>query len=116
MNIFAAEQRALAEHFAGRARGEPPPEALRFVYSEGDDSGVPTIPGCGASLRCAVEASYGGGDHTILLGRVTGLRRGDAVAEPLIWFGAATSSSSASIPPCRSINTPMQAGTHRALR
>ena len=89
VNILAADQAALADHFAGRIRGETTPPSLRFRYGndDNDDGGVPTIEGCLTALRCTVEANYPGGDHTILVGRVTELRAGDPAAQPLIWFG-----------------------------
>lgn len=88
VNILAADQAKLADHFAGRAKSEGSPASLRFRYgSDGDDGGVPTIEGCVAALRCTVEGTYPGGDHTILVGRVTELRAGDPAAQPLIWFG-----------------------------
>jgi flavin reductase (DIM6/NTAB) family NADH-FMN oxidoreductase RutF len=89
VNILAADQVELADHFAGRARGEATPSTLRFRYGNGDndDGSVPTIAGCLTALRCTVEAMYPGGDHTILIGRVIELRMGDPVAQPLIWFG-----------------------------
>lgn len=87
VNILASDQEALSGHFAGRGKDGAPPPGLRFVYgSEGDDGGVPTIAGCLAALRCAVEVAYDGGDHTILLGRVSELRPGPPGASPLVWF------------------------------
>lgn len=95
VNILAADQEALSGHFAGRGKEGPPPPGLRFVYGmpvaggagAEDDGGVPTIAGCVAALRCAVAQSYDGGDHTILLGRVTELRPGPPRTPPLLWFG-----------------------------
>lgn len=88
VNILAADQEALSGHFAGRGKEGPLPPDLRFIHGpDGDDGGVPTIAGCIAAVRCAVETSYGGGDHTILLGRVTELRPGRPGLQPLLWFG-----------------------------
>jgi flavin reductase (DIM6/NTAB) family NADH-FMN oxidoreductase RutF len=42
-------------------------------------------PGVLASLDCAVAARYPGGDHSLFLGRVNGIRKGDAGGEPLIF-------------------------------
>lgn len=88
VNILAADQEALSGHFAGRGKDGPPPASLRFIHGPGgDDGGVPTIAGCVAAIRCTVETLYGGGDHTILLGRVTELRPGRPGLQPLLWFG-----------------------------
>lgn len=88
VNILAADQEALSGHFAGRAKDGPQPANLRFVHGPaGDDGGVPTIAGAVGAIRCAVEAEYPGGDHLILVGRVTELRPGQAGAPPLVWMG-----------------------------
>jgi flavin reductase (DIM6/NTAB) family NADH-FMN oxidoreductase RutF len=89
VNILATDQEHLSGHFAGRSKDGPPPAGLHFVYgTDGtDDGGAPTIAGSVAAIRCQVEAVYLGGDHTILLGRVTELRPGAADAQPLIWYG-----------------------------
>lgn len=90
VNILSTEQEHLSGHFAGRSKDGPPPDGLHFVHgADGadDDGGVPTIAGCVAAIRCRVEAAYPGGDHTILLGRVTELRPGAPDRQPLIWFG-----------------------------
>ena len=88
VNILAADQEALSGHFAGRGKDGPPPPGLRFDYGpRGDDGGVPTIAGCVTAIRCAVEVSHDGGDHTILIGRVTELRPGPPGAAPLLFFG-----------------------------
>ncbi len=88
VNILASDQEALSGHFAGRGKDGPPPPNLRFDYGpHGDDGGVPTVAGCVTAIRCAVETSYEGGDHTILIGRVTELRPGPPDAAPLLFFG-----------------------------
>lgn len=88
VNILATDQEHLSGHFAGRSKDGPPPPDLQFVYGrdDADAGGVPTIAGSIAAIRCQVEAAYPGGDHTILLGRVTELRPGTTDAQPLIWF------------------------------
>lgn len=87
VNILAADQQELANHFAGRDRGAPAPRTLRFVDSDMPTAGnVPTIAGCLTALRCAVETRYAGGDHTIVLGRVLDVVSGAADTAPLIWF------------------------------
>lgn len=88
VNILAADQDDLSGHFAGRGKDGPPPPTLHFIYATNgdDDGGVPTIAHSVAAIRCAVETSYEGGDHTILLGRVTELRPGPTGTLPLLWF------------------------------
>ena len=87
VNILAADQEDLGNHFAGRDRGAAAPNTLRFVHNDMPAAGhVPTIAGCLTALRCAVETRYEGGDHTILLGRVLDVVPGAPDAAPLIWF------------------------------
>lgn len=87
VNILAENQEALSSHFAGHGKDGPLPPDLRFEYGLGKgDDGVPTIAGCLAALRCVVEQLYEGGDHTILLGRVTDLLPGHPDLPPLLWF------------------------------
>lgn len=89
VNVLAEDQEVLSGHFAGRGKDGPPPPSLRFVDGPDgeDDGGVPTVAGCVTAIRCALEQAYPGGDHTILLGRVTELRPGRAGMPPLLWFG-----------------------------
>jgi flavin reductase len=88
VNILAHDQEALSTHFAGRRKDGPAPAGLRFVYGldGADDGGVPTIAGCLGAVRCGAEAEYPGGDHTLLIGRVTELRPGLSGKSPLVFF------------------------------
>ncbi len=49
-------------------------------------NGAPLIVDALASFECSLEAVHPGGDHVILVGRVTRLWRG-AIGEPLVFFG-----------------------------
>lgn len=87
VNILAEDQEALSGHFAGKGKEGPPPPNLRFEPDPEMDDNPPTLSGCVAAIRCLVEQSYDGGDHTILLGRVIELRPGLPGTRPLLWFG-----------------------------
>ncbi|WJR80836.1 flavin reductase family protein [Bradyrhizobium sp. NP1] len=63
VNVLAADQRHLAHHFAGRVTETAP--AWRRV------GGVPLLDRSLAWLTCAPWSNHEGGDHVILLGRVT---------------------------------------------
>lgn len=73
VNVLGAEQELLARHFAGR----PVVEAVPWDES----SDVPRLRGALAVVECAPWAAYGGGDHTLVLGRVESFsyREGDAL-------------------------------------
>ncbi len=73
VNVLGAEQERHALHFAGR------PQLDRVDWVE--RGGAPCLAGSLAVVECAPWASYDGGDHTIVVGRVTGFgyRPGDAL-------------------------------------
>jgi flavin reductase (DIM6/NTAB) family NADH-FMN oxidoreductase RutF len=52
------------------------------------ENGAPVVVDAIAHLECSLEAPVDGGDHTILIGRVTRIRVGES-APPLLFFGGA---------------------------
>jgi flavin reductase (DIM6/NTAB) family NADH-FMN oxidoreductase RutF len=81
VNFLHEGQEAISRNFAGQPQGGIG-DILRFS----EDEGVPVILGCLASLRCAVHEILDGGDHAIVVGRVTEMLRGDVGAHPLVYF------------------------------
>lgn len=77
VHILAAEQLDLGRRFARSGSGFLD---LAFDYS---DAGVPLLPGCLSRFECARQARHDGGDHLIMVGRVTAamMREG----EPLVF-------------------------------
>ena len=51
------------------------------------ENGAPLIREALVNLECSLERAMEGGDHTILLGRVTRLVSGDVGLPPLLFFG-----------------------------
>lgn len=88
VNILGAEQEPLARLFAGT----PEPGCRPEWTPEAD---VPRLAGSLAWAECQHWASYDGGDHTLVLGRVTGLghRDGDALTYAWSRFGTAAQSA-----------------------
>jgi len=82
VNFLHEGQEAIARNFAGQPQ-ENIGEMLRFST----DDHAPVILGCLASMRCDVHEIVDGGDHAIVVGRVTELIRGDVGAHPLVYFG-----------------------------
>jgi flavin reductase (DIM6/NTAB) family NADH-FMN oxidoreductase RutF len=82
VNFLHEGQEAISRNFAGQPQADIG-ETLRFSL----DEGAPVILGCLASMRCDVHEVLDGGDHAIVIGRVTQLIRGDVGAHPLIYFG-----------------------------
>ncbi|MFH8470743.1 flavin reductase family protein [Streptomyces sp. NPDC017991] len=83
VNVLGAEQEALAMRFAGVSDAAEPRWATRTE--------VPRLAHPLAWMQCAPWQSYDGGDHTLLLGRVTDLahRDGDALTYAWSRFGTA---------------------------
>lgn len=66
VNILAEAQETLAETFA--ARGD---NKFANVSHRKGDNGCELLDGCLVSLECDVMSTYVGGDHLIIVGRVT---------------------------------------------
>lgn len=81
VGFLTSEQGDAAAHFAvsTNQRGGEAPIAYRMSAS-----GAPLPDGCLGSLECVLEASYQAGDHTIFLGRVLELNRGEG--RPLVFY------------------------------
>lgn len=78
VNILSAGQVHLARQFAKSADDK----FLGVPCTPGTD-GQPVISGAAATLECAVETRYPGGDHVIILGRVKRFARRNE--EPLVF-------------------------------
>lgn len=79
VNVLRADQEALSNFFAARWNGSPP--SFRFVPWEN----YARLEGCAASLGCALEQIVPGGDHWLVVGRVTALHLGIEPRRPLIF-------------------------------
>ena len=80
IHVLRADQRSLADRFI---RADQAFEDFPYRVNE---AGVPLIEGTLARFECSAETRHEGGDHTILIGRVTRFelcREG----EPLCFFG-----------------------------
>lgn len=79
-----------AAHAGGiRERARPGADRLAGLDVEIVD-GVPLVRDALAALVCTMEAEYPAGDHSIVLGRVLGIRHGED-RPPLVFFGGAFS-------------------------
>lgn len=83
VNVLRAEQEALSDYFAARWAGEPP--CFRFVPWEN----YARLEGCAASLGCALHTLLPGGDHWLVVGRVTALHLGVEPRRPLLFHAGA---------------------------
>lgn len=99
VHVLSARQQALSSRFAGAHAGDDPWHDLGhdLGHDPDDESGVawswgatgcPQIEGCLARFECQREPFLQGGDHIILVGRVTGFTASSAAAEtpPLLYY------------------------------
>jgi flavin reductase (DIM6/NTAB) family NADH-FMN oxidoreductase RutF len=82
INILSRDQQDLSSYFAGVWKGAEPP-----AFEFGAWAGVPRLGGCVATLACEVHAVHEGGDHWIVIGRVTDFERAEPARIPLVFFG-----------------------------
>ena len=81
INVLAADQKALAERFAGRRDDR----WAGVAYTEGA-SGAPLITGAAASFECFNRSRYEEGDHVIFVGEVERCSHQPGAA-PLLFHG-----------------------------
>jgi flavin reductase (DIM6/NTAB) family NADH-FMN oxidoreductase RutF len=79
VNILESDQEALSRRFA-----EPHPDRFAGVGYQRTPEGLVRIEGILAHIECTRYATYPGGDHTIVLGRVVGGGTGDG--RPLLYY------------------------------
>jgi len=77
ISVLAADQEALAMHFAGR-----PDPSLTPRFSWWRD--LPFVPGALAQVCCRVDAIHEAGDHRLWIGRVEYLEYRDG--DPLVFY------------------------------
>lgn len=78
VNILAADQAELALRFSRGGADD------RFAQIELGPHPAPLLAGCAAVLECVLEHEAEGGDHLIVIGRVSGLQV-DETKPPLIY-------------------------------
>ena len=78
VNVLARDQKEISNRFADRSDFEG-------LAHEHWDGGCPVLPGCLATIGCEGYATYDGGDHLIILGRVSRIEAGSP-GEPLLFF------------------------------
>jgi flavin reductase len=86
VSVLGAGQEDLARYFSDPGRPMGMAQFTPLDWRPGPVTGAPLLDGALAWLECEVEAAYPGGDHTVFLGRVLGVERGEA-GGPLLYFG-----------------------------
>lgn len=90
VSILAADQQHAAHFFAHGEREVGAAQFDDFGWHAGPRTGAPLIDGALAWLECEVEATYPGGDHVILLGRVLDCSQGEGTDPLAFWCGRFT--------------------------
>lgn len=84
VNLLADDQEGLSRLFASPERSS----GLQAIHSLGGgygSTGTPLAAGAIAAIECELAEVYAGGDHDLFLGRVVGVRMGDARKGPLLF-------------------------------
>lgn len=81
INFLSEEQQDLSTYFAGAWKDSVVPE-FQFVHF----AGAPRLEGALVSLVCSTESLVEGGDHWIVIGRVTDAHFGVGPLKPLLFF------------------------------
>ncbi|MVU76254.1 flavin reductase [Nocardia sp. ET3-3] len=83
VNILADDQAEIC-----RRLGRPGADKFTGVEWAASENGSPLLAGAMASIDCALHDEVDGGDHTIVIGRVTSLNE-HSEARPLVFYRAA---------------------------
>lgn len=86
VSILAADQEGLARYFASSSRPLGEREFETVDCWPGRHTGAPIVTGSLAWVECKLAAVYDGGDHSIFLGSVLGIGRGDS-RDALLFHG-----------------------------
>jgi flavin reductase (DIM6/NTAB) family NADH-FMN oxidoreductase RutF len=84
VSILAEEGIAASAWFAHR--GRPLEDQLQGIAHHRGETGVALLDESLAWLECSTVSVHDGGDHTILVGRVTGAAVRDDVDDPLLYY------------------------------
>jgi flavin reductase (DIM6/NTAB) family NADH-FMN oxidoreductase RutF len=84
VNVLRADQRRLAEVFAGRPRRGAPYD-FSVARWDTDVTGSPVLAGAVARFDCTVEAAHQAGTHVIFVGNVVSASAG--AGAPLVYAG-----------------------------
>jgi flavin reductase len=84
VSILAADQEQLARYFASSSRPRDEQEFHSVDSRPGSHTGAPILNGNIGWAECKLAAVYDGGDHSIFLGSVLAIGRGDST-DPLVF-------------------------------
>lgn len=80
INVLALEQQDLSNQYAKKGQHE-----IDAAHFSAGKHGAPIIQGALVSFECELEATYPGGDHLIIVGRVLDMTERPS-GDPLLFF------------------------------
>ena len=87
INFLADDQKAASDWFAGKGRDAE--DQFADIAHEKGENGGPVLSGALASLECEIHEDIPGGDHAIIVGRVTRIVADEDVRPPLMFYASA---------------------------
>jgi len=87
INFLAEEQKNTSDWFAGKGRDAE--DQFADIPHENGENGAPVLTGNVGVLECDLHEELPGGDHTIVVGRVTRVVLEEEVRAPLLFYGSA---------------------------
>ncbi len=87
INFLSEEQKETSDWFAGKGRDAE--DQFADIPHETGENGSPVLTGNVGVLECDLHEELPGGDHTIVIGRVTRVVLEEEVRAPLLFYGSA---------------------------
>jgi flavin reductase (DIM6/NTAB) family NADH-FMN oxidoreductase RutF len=87
INFLAEDQKSTSDWFAGKGRDAE--DQFADISHEKGENGAPVLTGTIATLECEIHEDIPGGDHAIIVGRVTHIVAEEDVRPPLMFYASA---------------------------
>ena len=81
VSVLGFEHRPMAQQFATKGADKFASDGLCRT-----PGGLPAVAGALVELDCEMDARHRAGDHTILIGRVSGARLGEGTGTPMVYY------------------------------
>ncbi|MDA0999712.1 MAG: flavin reductase family protein [bacterium] len=87
INFLAEDQKNISDWFAGK--GKDAADQFADIAHAIGENGAPVLEGAIGFLECDTHEELPGGDHTIVVGRVTRIEIEEDVRPPLLFYASA---------------------------
>lgn len=87
VNFLSEEQKGASDWFAGKGRDAE--DQFADIAHEAGENGSPLLAGNVGALECDLHEELPGGDHTIVVGRVTRVLMEEEARPPLLFYASA---------------------------